>query len=266
MKESGNELFYFKIFFTILLLGRGFMEAFKKILKGRTNLVFIDFEGTQFSHEIIAVGCSKVKCDLNGMINSKNNETYKRYVKCYGTVGKIVSEMTSIDNDKLKNEGVTLEEMLKEIEAFVGDELTDTAFIVFGSNDIKMLVDSINFSKPSSDYIGYNICKRTIDFQSFISQFIKDKNGNNYSLTNYLKIFNVDPFGQSHDPLNDAIDLMNLYDAFMKDKSIKDKEYLQVLKNQKVFPTPVRKMINKLINGENVSSEEFKKEVHKYLE
>ena len=59
---------------------------------------------------------------------------------------------------------------------------------------------------------------------------------------------------------------MNLYDAFMKDKSIKDKEYLQVLKNQKVFPTPVRKMINKLINGENVSSEEFKKEVHKYLE
>ena len=66
--------------------------------------------------------------------------------------------------------------------------------------------------------------------------------------------------------LNLAIDLMNLYDAFMRDKEIKDREYLQVLKNQKLFPTPVRKIINKLLNGDSITPEEFKKEVHKYLE
>lgn len=242
------------------------MEAFKKILKGRRNLVFIDFEGTQFSHEIIAVGCVKVKCDENGFIDTSNYETFRKYVKCYGSIGKIVSELTSINNEKLKYEGVILEEMLKEIEAFVGEDINETAFIVFGSNDVKMLVDSISYSKPSNDFIGYGICKRTIDFLSFISQYIKDKNGNNYSLTNYLKVFGLEPCGQSHDPLNDAIDLMNLYDAFMRDKEIKDREYLQVLKNQKLFPTPVRKMINKLLNGDSITPEEFKKEVHKYLE
>lgn len=242
------------------------MEAIKKILKGRTTLIFLDFEGTQFSHEIIAIGCCKVKCDENGNINQSDIQYYKRYVKSYGPIGKIVTNMTSISNDTLKNDGVTLEIMLEEFKQFIGDNLDDCAFLTFGSNDVKMLVDSIKISRPENEYIGLEICKRTIDFLAFISQYIRDKNGNNYSLTNYLKLYNQEPNGQSHDPLNDAIDLKNLYIFFTNDKDIIYREYLQILKKQKIFPQPIKKIINRLINNETITPDDFKKEINKFLE
>ena len=107
------------------------MEAFKKILKNRHTLVFMDFEGTQFSHEIIAIGLCKTHCDDNGMIDG-DYQTYKRYVKSYGPIGKIVNHMTNITPEILKEEGVTFETALQEIREFVGDDINDTAFIAFG--------------------------------------------------------------------------------------------------------------------------------------
>ena len=241
------------------------MEAFKKILKNRHTLVFMDFEGTQFSHEIIAIGLCKTHCDDNGMIDG-DYQTYKRYVKSYGPIGKIVNHMTNITPEILKEEGVTFETALQEIREFVGDDINDTAFIAFGSNDVKMIIDSLKYSKPTNDHIGLDICKHSIDFLAFLSQFIKDDKGNNYSLVNYLKLYNKEPFGQSHDPLNDAIDLMNLYKEFMDNKEIRSREYINVIKKQKIYPTPIKRIINKLLNNECVTPEDFKKEIDKYIE
>ena len=42
------------------------MEAFNKLIKNKKTLVFLDLEGTQFSHEIIAIGAVKCKIDENG--------------------------------------------------------------------------------------------------------------------------------------------------------------------------------------------------------
>ena len=241
------------------------MEAFKKILRNRHTLVFMDFEGTQFSHEIIAIGLVKTTCDDNGIINGPY-QTYKRYVKSYGPIGKIVTRITSITPEILKNEGVTLETALDEIKIFLGDNYEDTAFIAFGSNDVKMIIDSIKLSKPNNDYVGLEMCKHSIDFLAFLSQFIKDDKGNNYSLVNYLKLYNKEPYGTSHDPLNDAIDLMHLYQEFMSEKEIRVNEYINVIKKQKIFPSPIKKIINKLLNDEVVTPEDFKKEIAKYVE
>lgn len=239
------------------------MESFNKLLKNRKSLIFLDFEGTQFSHEIIAIGALKTElCD--GVI-SKEYTTFKRYVKSYGPIGKIVSSMTSIDNQTLIQYGITLEQMFDEFKDFVGEDFSSCAFIVFGTNDVKMIIDSIKLSSPSNEKIGIDICKNTIDFLAFISQYIRDENGNNYSLVNYLKVFNIEPYGQSHDPLNDAIDLMNLTNAFLSDKQIKNKEYRQILKKQKIYPQPIKRIINRLLNGEVVTPEEFDKEIEKYL-
>lgn len=241
------------------------MESFNKILKNRHKLVFIDFEGTQFSHEIIAIGAAKVYCDKNGKI-SDNYETYKRYVKCVGPIGKIVSSMTTISNDTLKENGITFEEMLNEFQTFIDGKFDDCAFLAFGNNDIRMIIESIKISRPSNESIGISICKNAIDFLAFISQYIKDENGNNYSLVNYLKLYSIEPYGQSHDPLNDAIDLMNLYKAFMGDINIKKQEYIKVLKKIKSLPQPVKRIVNRLINNETITPNDFDIEITKYLE
>ena len=44
------------------------MQALEKILKGRKSLCFIDLEGTQFSHEMIAIGAVKVDVRRDGSI------------------------------------------------------------------------------------------------------------------------------------------------------------------------------------------------------
>ena len=128
-----------------------------------------------------------------------------------------------------------------------------------------MIVDSITRSEPKNAFIGYNIVNNCVDFLMFISQFCKDNKNNNYSLVNYLKVFNVAPVGISHDPLNDALDLKNLYSAMNKQKDTLLKEYLKILSKQKIYSAPVKSVIEKLVNGESVTSEDFIEECKKYL-
>ena len=51
-----------------------FMKKFERLLKGHKSLVFLDFEGTQFSHEMIAIGAVHAVIDRHGYIKkSKSN-------------------------------------------------------------------------------------------------------------------------------------------------------------------------------------------------
>ena len=84
------------------------MNAIKKLLKGHRTLVFLDLEGTQFSHEIIAIGAVKVKVDEQGKIEKGAPKTFKCYVKCMGTIGKFITNLTKIDETILKEQGLTL--------------------------------------------------------------------------------------------------------------------------------------------------------------
>jgi len=243
------------------------MKALNKHLNNVKTLCFLDLEGTQFSHEIIAIGAVKVNVNSNGKVNRISHpKKFKCYVKCLGQIGRFVQNMCNIDETLLKEQGLTLEEAFNKFKAFVKVPLESCSYIVFGSNDTKMILDSINYSKPSNENIGFTIVKNHIDYLQFISQYIKDEKGNNYSLVNYLKVFGIEPYGVSHDPLNDAYDLMNLYKAVDKKKDIVLKEYLKVLQKQKVFPAPVKKIIASLIAGEDVKSSRFIDECKAFLE
>lgn len=242
------------------------MEAFKKLIRNKKTLVFLDLEGTQFSHEIIAIGAVKCKIDENGKILKGKQKQFKCYVKPLGAIGRFVSNMTSITEEILRNEGLPLETAFSKFKKFVNQPFEQCAFITFGSNDAKMIIDSITRSEPKNAFVGYNIVNNCVDFLMFISQFCKDSKNNNYSLVNYLKVFNIPPVGVSHDPLNDALDLKNLYSAMNKHKDIMLQEYLKILGKQKIYSSPIKTVIDKLINGEDVTSEFFIEQCKKYLE
>ena len=101
---------------------------------------------------------------------------------------------------------------------------------------------------------------------AILSQYVKDEHGNPYSLVNYLKLFGAEPTGESHDPLNDALDLLKLYKVVLKSPDKLYEEYLKVLKSMKHFPDPIHNAVVKLINGEDVTSKEFKENIRNYLE
>ena len=109
--------------------------------------------------------------------------------------------------------------------------------------------------------------RRRVGKTSLISEFIKDENGNPLSLVHYCEMFNVPEAGVAHDPSVDAVNLMNLYDAFLNNKEIALNQYKLVLqRTNSHFPPPVAKTITALAAGKDISAQEFENLLKEYLD
>ena len=240
------------------------MKKFERLLKGHKSLVFLDFEGTQFSHEMIAIGATHVIIDRHGYIK-KHKKPFRVYVKAHNRVGKIVTDLTGITDEMLKQKGVSFFTAMSELKKYVGLSFRKSSFITFGNHDMKILSSSISYSFDFPKEIVQCIQQNYIDFSAFIGEFMRDDHGNPLSLIRYCDAFGVPQAGPAHDPAVDAENLAWLYDATMRKSEILIEEYKKVLKSFNHFPQPVSNVIKKLANDENVTSEEFEKEIKDYI-
>ena len=240
------------------------MKKFERLLKGHKSLVFLDFEGTQFSHEMIAIGASHVIIDRHGYIK-KHKKPFRVYVKAHNRVGKIVTELTGITDEMLKQKGVSFFTAMSELKKYCGLSFRKSSFITFGNHDMKILSSSISYSFDFPKEIVQCIQQNYIDFSAFISEFMRDDKGNPLSLIRYCDAFGVPQAGRAHDPAVDAENLAWLYDATMRKSEILVDEYKKVLKSFNHFPQPVSNVIKKLASEETVTSEEFEKEIKDYI-
>ena len=240
------------------------MKKFERLLKGHKSLVFLDFEGTQFSHEMIAIGATQVVIDRHGYIK-KHKKPFRIYVKAHNRVGKIVTDLTGITDEMLKKEGVSFFTAMSELKKYCGLSFKKSSFITFGNHDMKILSSSISYSFDFPKEIVQCIQQNYIDFSAFIGEFMRDDKGNPLSLIKYCDAFGVPQAGPAHDPAVDAENLAWLYDATMRKSDILIDEYKKVLKSFNHFPSPVSNVIKKLANDENVTYEEFEKEIKDYL-
>ena len=241
------------------------MKKVNRILKGRKYLCFLDFEGTQFSHEMIAYGAYFTYLNKNGeIVKSKN--PIRNYVKCKNSIGKFVRELTGITEKDLEKYGVDFSTAMTQIKKYCGFNFKKTMFVTFGNHDIRILNQSCSYNLNAPSEICDIIKKNYFDFQPVISEFIKDDHGNPLSLTHYLETFGVEFDGTAHDPMYDAVNLAKLYSVFLKEKDIVLNEYCKVLNRSNVGPEPVNNAIKKLLNGESVTPEEFKNFIREYIE
>ena len=240
------------------------MKKFERLLKGHKSLVFLDFEGTQFSHEMIAIGATHVVIDRHGYIK-KHKKPFRVYVKAHNRVGKIVTELTGITDEMLKKNGVSFFTAMSELKKYCGLAFRKSSFITFGNHDMKILSSSISYSFDFPKEIVQCIQQNYIDFSAFIGEFMRDDKGNPLSLIKYCDAFGVKQAGPAHDPAVDAENLAWLYDAAMRHSEILLDEYKKVLKSFNHFPQPVSNVIKKLANNENVTSDEFDKEIKDYI-
>ncbi len=240
------------------------MKSLIKLLNKRKHILFIDLEGTQFSHEMIAFGAIKVDLDYKYRIK-KIYPGIKYYVKSVGPIGKYVQELTGITPQILTEKGISYKDALEKTKKYCGLSYNKMAFATFGTHDLRIFAKSLEASPDASNEIFHHIAKNHLDLSAIISQYVKDEHGNPYSLVNYLHLFGVEPTGEIHDPLCDAKNLMLLYKAILKSPEKIYEEYLKVLKNMKHFPDPIHRAIVKLIDGQDLSSEDFKNSVREYL-
>ena len=232
------------------------MKKLNKVLKNRKYVCFLDFEGTQFSHEMIAFGAVFTTLNKDGSI-AKSKKPIRQYVKCKNTIGKFVENLTGITKKDLERYGIDFASAVKEIKKYCGINFKKTIFMTFGNHDIRILNQSSSYNLNSPKETVDVIKKNYVDFQAVISEFVKDDNGNPLSLSHYLELFKVEFDGQAHDPLYDALNLAKLYNIFLKEKDIVLEQYLKVLARANFGPQPVSKAVHKLVNGEAVTPEEF---------
>ena len=241
------------------------MKALEKHLQKRKVLCFLDLEGTQFSHEMIALGAVKVHIRKDGSVR-KIHKGYYTLVKAKNHIGKVVTDLTGITEEDLKKNGISLRLAIKGLKEYLGHDFTKSLFVTFGSHDIRIISQSLAHNMDVKKEDIQNIIKHSFDISEFISQYVKDPNGNTYSLANMLKVFNVEFKGTQHNALADALNLVYLYEAFLKNKDIVKVEYRNVLKQMKHLPDPVHDLIIKILEDNNVTAEDFDKMIENSLE
>ena len=237
-----------------------------KGLKGHKVLVFLDFEGTQFSHEMIAIGGISVLIDMKTGKIKKKKEPFKIYVKAHNKIGGYVEKLTGINEKMLKDQGVSFDNAMKALKKYVGLPFKKATFITFGNHDMRILGQSIAYNLHYPKDVTSQIQKNYFDFAAFINEFIRDENGNAYSLVDLCELFNLEEAGVAHDPEIDAINLANIYEAFIINKTLVVDEYMKHLKNDgSHLPPPIQKAVSKLASGEDVSAKEFEESVREYI-
>ncbi|MDY4849348.1 MAG: exonuclease domain-containing protein [Bacilli bacterium] len=242
------------------------MKKLTKLLRGHKHILFMDFEGTQYSHEMIAYGAILVSIDpATGRIK-KRKQPIKRYVLAKNPIGNYVVDLTKITEAQLRKEGVPFAQALKDLKKYCGMNFKKCTFVTFGNHDLRILNQSIahTFNYPKD--ITSQIQKNYFDFGAFISEFVRDEKGNPLSLVHNCELFKVQQAGQAHDPSVDAINLANLYDAFVENKDLVIAEYKKtMLQNHNHLPEPIKNVLQKLINNKQVSIEDLETEIRKYI-
>lgn len=240
------------------------MKIMANALKGHHYICFMDFEGTQMSHEMIAIGAVLAVLDLKGNIK-KLRDPFKIYVRPKNRIGAYVTNLTHITDDFVKEHGVSFYKAITELRKYCGSAFKKCSFMTFGNHDYRILNQSISYNldtpKESVSIIQHNY----VDFASIIGDYIRDDNNNNLSLINYCKLFNVPEAGPAHDPENDAINLAHLYQAFINNKEIVLNEYLNLLGRPHHLPLPLEVAAKALASGKDFSAEEFKELAKKVI-
>ena len=242
------------------------MKKALKAFKGHKQLCFLDFEGTQFSHEMIAFGAVLVTIDKNGYV-IKKKPSMKRLVKAKNAVGKYVENLTGITRLDLDRFGISFSAAMKDLKKYCGMGFSrKISFITFGTHDLRILNQSISYNLDSPKEICQVIKSNYVDFQAMIAEFIKDEKGNPLSLSHYLDVFKLEFDGTAHDPEYDATNLAKLYDAFMRNKDIVLDEFKKNIKRTTYHPEPVNRVMQKLSNNEPVTPEDLEMFLKEYID
>jgi len=224
----------------------------------------MDLEGTQFSHEMIEIGAYKVllKDDLSV---KRIAPGFSSYVKAHAKVGKVVTSLTGITDEKIKKDGLPFRLIQQGLKKYVGKEWGKCLFVTFGSHDLRIVMQSAENNMDASIEEARYITHNAFDFSEFLARFIKDEHGNSYSLANYLKVFGVAFEGKAHSALADAYNLIDLYKAFLTKPEIVEEEYKKTLARMSHFPIPVLRILQKLCKGQNVTPADYENEIKEYL-
>lgn len=243
------------------------MKLLKGLLEDANHLLFLDFEGTQYTHEVIAVGAVLVDCDSNYVPISEPS-TFKCYVKTKAQIGSVVVTMTGITDSLLNEQGIEFSQCLTDLNNFLGNRSSKLKVLTYGDQDKRMLTNSfkiLNSPTPfQKDFVNY-LCRNTVDLGAFISKYLRGKKSEYISLIHLREFLKIEPSGNSHDPLVDAMDLYHIFQVLVSKKELLVESYKNLLKTSNLLPPPVKKLIMDLDNDQTLTKEDLLRVLEGYF-
>lgn len=228
------------------------MRQLKKILKDIKYIIFFDLESTQIHHYVISIGASKVEIDEKGKIK-KEIKNFYTLVKPLERVGRVVKDLTKLDEKTLYKKGIDFPKAIDKFYELFKTSIHRTIFFTYGNSDKHMLINTCQDDVTREKVL--KIIKRTYDFSSIISTYIKDTNGNILSLQKLVKLFNLETSIDAHNALSDALDLKNIYRAFIENKELLYENYRKIIMSYGNLPYPLQQVLNKLKKNESITPE-----------
>lgn len=232
------------------------VKSLEKALRGFKTLVFLDLEGTQFSHEVTEIGAYKVFINDDFTVK-KISRPFRCYVKAKGPVGPLVSQMTSITDELLKKEGIPFRMAQQALRKFVGREWFNCLFITYGNQDVSMMLNSLKCNPDAFVEDVKTFRNRNLDFCAFLADYIRDQKGNVLSLSHACEALQSSFEGKAHDALTDAKNLISLYSSFIERKDLIKESYLRLIQQGKANSSSVKKAAQYLASGRDVTSKQF---------
>ncbi len=240
------------------------MKEINSILNDRKEIIFLDFEGTQESQEIIAIGAISAKLDNKNKIKSFS-PLFKTYIKSKESIGKVVTNLTGITEDFLSNNGVSFEEAINKLKKFLKFNYYGKVFATYGNFDMRLLRVTSELHNMFHDELIMQILKNHWDFATFLARFMRNSKGSFLSLKDSLATFKESFIGDEHDPSYDAYNLGLLYKAFTTKQNIVHEEFKKILDMNSHLPWPIIKVIQKINISGNCTKEEYLEFIKEYL-
>jgi len=236
------------------------MKILARAIKHAESLIFIDLEATGVTHEMIEIGAYRVSINKEGE-PTKVYPPFKSYVTAKHPITHIVTKLTGITEETLKKEGRPFKEVMDDFKHYVGSAWRNALFVTFGSHDAYIISTSYHYNPEASQEDAHHLINRHFDFQSFLKRYVQDRNGNPYSLLNYLKVFELSFEGQEHDAVMDAYNLFRLYKAFLERTDIAAASYEMTLSHSPALPAPLKTAFAELSMGNDLTAERWKEAI-----
>lgn len=224
----------------------------------------MDFEGTQIEGEMIELGALKCLVDENG-VPGKPKEGIRFLVKPKNKVGPIVHELTGLSDMKLAKEGIPFAEAMKRFKTYIGGDDDKYIYVAYGNNDLRILEKSARYHPDCDIEFLRTIRKNFFDFSAFFYRYIRDEQGNYYSLANAMKHLGVASEGHFHDAYDDAYNLYLLYRTFAQNPPILKQEYERTIVNSNKVAGPIAKVMRKIMKEGSATREDFEDYVEEAL-
>jgi inhibitor of KinA sporulation pathway (predicted exonuclease) len=167
---------------------------------------FIDFEATQFTNEIISIGCV-----------AENGDTFYSKVRAEGKITPFITNLTGLTQEEI-NLSPSADQVFLEFYYWITKYFTDgiPKFYVFGNSDMNFLTSTIKYIQEPLANVGICIIiGNLIDFSKSIKN--KFKLCQDISLIKIIEYYLEKPIEQKHNALEDALFLQQVFNFVKED-------------------------------------------------